>query len=119
MNTTVIISLVILLGIIFWVFAYMYMKIESLKKSLESYQESTNGAFRGVYFKINEMNGNFASHFHHYVFEDGVLYIQDPICEGREIDENLEIGNEGEDYDYLGCSCQHEHTINWQEKETI
>lgn len=53
--------------------------IMELESELTKYQSHTDGAFKGAWFDIKKIENKLNSHVHKYEFNDGILYIQEPV----------------------------------------
>lgn len=54
-------------------------EVSDVSSELTQHETHTKGALTGSYFMLKELSNKFESHCHAYSFENGVLYIQDPI----------------------------------------
>lgn len=54
-------------------------EVSDVSSELTQHETHTKGALTGSYFMLKELSNKFESHCHSYSFENGVLYIQDPI----------------------------------------
>jgi hypothetical protein len=54
-------------------------ELSDVSSELTQHETHTRGALTGSYFMLKELTKKFDSHCHSYSFENGVLYIQDPI----------------------------------------
>lgn len=65
--------------------------ISDLVSELTKYQSHTDGAFNGIWFNEESVKKMFWEHKHKYEFNDGVLYIKEPIVENAENVENISV----------------------------
>lgn len=64
--------------------------VSEVDGELTKLETHTRGALTGSYFMLKELENKFNSHCHSYSFENGVLYIQDPIINEDSNEETVE-----------------------------
>lgn len=66
--------------------------VNGLESEITTLESHTNGAFKGAYFLMEDLKSKLLNHCHSYEFNDGVLYIQEPI-----ITENEDVNNSNDE----------------------